>query len=66
MTWIQILVLVVSGVFFLMVVMALIGWLCPGPDYMPMSSDKEYQWLTEDMGLSHDEAMEIVNSPWPK
>ena len=44
---------------------AIWGWLCPGPDYMPMSPDVEHRWLTEDMGLTHDEATEIVNMRLP-
>ncbi len=28
--------------------------------YMPMSPDEEYRWLTEDMGLTPDEAEEIM------
>lgn len=31
--------------------------------YHPMSPDEEYRWLTEEHGLTHEEAMEIVNGP---
>jgi hypothetical protein len=36
------------------------GMLSPGPDYMPISPDEEYEWLTEKMGLSHEEAEEVM------
>ena len=63
MTWIQIIVLIVAGLGILMILGAVVGMLSPGPDYMPMSSDAEYRWLTEDVGLTHDEAEEIMRSP---
>ena len=61
MTWIQIIVLIVGGVAFLAVCFAVWGMLSPGPDYIPMSPDEEYRWLITDQGLSHEEAMEIMD-----
>jgi hypothetical protein len=54
---------VVTVLFFLAFFSAICGWLAPGADYMPMSPDEEYRWLTEDMGLTHDEAEDIMRSP---
>lgn len=60
MTWLQIIVLVVAGLGILAFLGAVAGMLSPGPDYMPMSSDEEYRWLTEDIGLSPEEADEVM------
>jgi len=60
MTWIQIIVLIVASLGILAFLGAVVGMLCPGPDYFPMSPDEEYRWLTEDKGLSHEEALDIM------
>ena len=60
MTWVQIIVIIAVGLGILAFLGAVIGVLCPGPDYMPMSPDAEYQWLTEDIGLSPEEAEEVM------
>ena len=60
MTWIQIIVMIVAGLGILAFLGAVAGMLSPGPDYMPMSPCEEYRWLTEDMGLSPEEAEEVM------
>lgn len=58
MTWLQIIVLIVAGLGLLTIFGAVYKTFAPGPDYFPMSPDEEYRWLTKDIGLSHEEAME--------
>lgn len=60
MTWLQIIVLIPGSVVFLAACFAVWGMFSPGPDYIPMSPDKEYLWLTEEHGLTHEEAEEIM------
>jgi hypothetical protein len=62
-TWLQIIVLLVAGLGILAVLGAVVGMLYPGPDYMPPSPDEEYRWLTEDVGLTHDEAEDLMRGP---
>ncbi len=60
MTWIQIIVLTVAGLGISAFLLAVVGMLSPGPDYMPMSPDEEYQMLTDHYGLTPDEAEEVM------
>ncbi len=64
MTWWEIIGLPVAFLFIAAIFISLWGMLSPGPDYMPMSPDEEYRWLTEDMGLTHEEAEEIMDDSW--
>jgi hypothetical protein len=60
----EIILLPVTFLLFAAFFMAIYGWLSPGPDYMPMSPDEEYRWLIENMDLTHDEAMEVMDDSW--
>lgn len=60
MTWIQIIVIIVAGLFICAFLLAVMGMLCPGSDYIPQSPDEEYQMLTEHYGLTPEEAEEVM------
>jgi len=67
MTLIQIVVAGVTIVFVFCFFGAIAG-LFADRTYHPMSPDEEYRWLTEDCGLTHDEALEYQRptSRWPE
>ena len=47
----------------LVVIFLALGGMCQSRQYDPMSYDEEMRWLTEDCGLSREEADEIANLP---
>jgi hypothetical protein len=56
---------IVAVILFALGCIGAIAGMCIGPgQYEPMSFDEEYWWLTEEQGLSHEEATEIANIPW--
>ena len=59
-TILEIILVPVAVLFIAAVFIGLWGMLSPGPDYMPMSPDEEYRMLTEQYGLTHEEAEEIM------
>lgn len=62
---IQIIAMIAGGVFLLAVALALTAMLTDsGVRCAPMSPDEEYEWLTKSMGLSHEEAEEIMDDSW--
>lgn len=59
MTWIDIIVLIVAGLFLCAFVLGLVGMFTTA-DPVPMSPDEEYRWLTKANGLTHDEALDVM------
>ncbi len=45
------------------VIFLALGGMCQSRQYNPMSYDEEMRWLTENCGLSQEEADEIANLP---
>ena len=60
MTWVEIIVLVAAGLGILAFLLAVVGMLTDDRTYHPMSPDEEYQWLTEEHGLTPEEAEEVM------
>lgn len=62
MTWAQVLVVFAFGLAFPSICLALWGTFS-GRNSSRMSPDEEYRWLTEEQGLSHEEAQEYMYGP---
>lgn len=65
MDFIQIIAIIAGSIFLLAVSLAVMGWLSDSAlHYMPMSPVEEHEWLTKEMGLSDEEAEEIMDDSW--
>ena len=65
MTILGIVTAVLAAVAILAFLGAAVGMCSTRGQHEPMSPDEEYRWLTEDHGLSHEEAEEVMR-PMPR
>lgn len=60
MTIFKIIIASIAALFICAFFIAIWGLLSTDPNYIPMTPDEEYRWLTEDIGLTHEEAKEVM------